>query len=275
MRRIKLQDYIHETHIMTSFPSEAVGEVIKKAIRGKLNAYNPEPAVMPFHTRLLGRDKIVLYSFIQSLNKTFGTSICEPLPEVVAQENFERADLQVKPPEMMSKRTRNKIDEIVRELEIGNISPDRDKHYADLRSTLFDDSETMPVKLTKIDVLLKRENALYLVNFQDVETEQRKFLEIKRMLLEWMGAYLWEDPTLEIYPIIAIPYNPYAPKPYKRWTMRGMIDIKNELKVAEEFWNFLGGVGAYEELLDCFERAGIELRDEIDEYFSKFSKAAT
>jgi type II restriction enzyme len=49
-----------------------------------------------------------------------------------------------------------------------------------------------------------------------------------------------------------------------------MLDLDNELKVAEEFWVFLGGGGSYLELLDCFERVGIELRPEIDEYFSRF-----
>lgn len=49
-----------------------------------------------------------------------------------------------------------------------------------------------------------------------------------------------------------------------------MLDIKEELKVAEHFWNFLGGDDAYQEPLDCFERVGIELRPEIDEYFAKF-----
>ena len=52
--------------------------------------------------------------------------------------------------------------------------------------------------------------------------------------------------------------------------MAGMLDLKNELKVAEEFWDFIGGEGTFEGLLNCFERVGIELRDEIDEYFSRF-----
>ncbi|MDR1653325.1 MAG: TdeIII family type II restriction endonuclease [Prevotellaceae bacterium] len=51
-----------------------------------------------------------------------------------------------------------------------------------------------------------------------------------------------------------------------------MVDVEQELKSAEEFWNFLGGDGAYSELLDCFEQAGIELRPEIDRYFAKFNK---
>ena len=74
----------------------------------------------------------------------------------------------------------------------------------------------------------------------------------------------------KINTLVAIPYNPYEPKPYMRWTMRGMFDLDKELKVANEFWDFIGGNGAYQDLLDCFERVGIELRPEIDKYFEKF-----
>jgi type II restriction enzyme len=50
------------------------------------------------------------------------------------------------------------------------------------------------------------------------------------------------------------------------------VKLEEELKVADEFWDFLGGDGAYQDLLDCFERVGIELRPEIDRYFEKFRK---
>ena len=79
-----------------------------------------------------------------------------------------------------------------------------------------------------------------------------------------------ENLNAKINTLIAIPYNPYAPEPYNRWTMAGMLDLHNELKVAEEFWDFLGGKGAYGDLLDCFERVGIEMREEIDKYFTSF-----
>ena len=75
------------------------------------------------------------------------------------------------------------------------------------------------------------------------------------------------NPPANVQSFIAIPYNPYEPQPYSRWTMRGMLDLDNELKVANEFWDFIGGEGAYEDLLNIFERIGIELRPEIDNYF--------
>ena len=53
--------------------------------------------------------------------------------------------------------------------------------------------------------------------------------------------------------------------------MAGMLDLEKELKVAEEFWDFLGGDGAYNDLLKCFERVGIAMRREIDKYFVDFS----
>lgn len=260
---------------MSSFPIQSVEEVIKNAIRSKLNAYNPEPAVMPFHTRLLGRDRLALYSFIQSLNTTFGTSIYEPVAKEVAERHFDRVDLQVKSPTSMAINTRNKIDEIVRKLEAGIIHPDRDEHANDLRSVLDENAKKAPVKLTAIDIVLQRDHELYLIDIKTVKPNKGDFEKYKRTLLEWAGAFMEEQPHLDIYPTIAIPYNPYAPNPYKRWTMRGMIDIRNELKVADEFWDFLGGQGAYQDLLDCFERVGIDLRDEIDDYFSKFRTSGT
>jgi hypothetical protein len=36
--------------------------------------------------------------------------------------------------------------------------------------------------------------------------------------------------------------------------------------------DFLGGKGAYINLLDCFENTGIKLRPEIDKCFSKFNE---
>ncbi len=51
-----------------------------------------------------------------------------------------------------------------------------------------------------------------------------------------------------------------------------MLDLEKELKVANEFWDFLGGKNTYQDLLGCFERVGIELRDEIDEDFKNFNK---
>ena len=80
-----------------------------------------------------------------------------------------------------------------------------------------------------------------------------------------------EHPRAEISSYIAIPYNPYEPKPYGRWTMLNMLDRSKELMVAEEMWNFLAQEEVYKDLLACFARAGKELRGELDEFMKRLA----
>ncbi len=99
------------------------------------------------------------------------------------------------------------------------------------------------------------------------------FKNFKRTLLVGVVIVLASNPEKQFNTLIAtIPYSSCEPEPYQRWILKGMLDIEKELKLAEEFWDFLGEEGACNDLLDCFKVAGIELRPEIDEYFLKFNK---
>lgn len=97
------------------------------------------------------------------------------------------------------------------------------------------------------------------------------FRAYKRQLLEWVAIRGQQNNAVNIKTLLAIPYNPYEPKPYERWTLKGMLDLDSELKVAKELWDFLGGENTYEQLLDVFETVGIELRPEIDARFQQFN----
>jgi len=157
-------------------------------------------------------------------------------------------------------------------LTTANTIPNKPQEIEKIRAVCQKD-EMKVVKPTKIDLkLIGHDNTVYLFDIKTAKPNAGGFKEFKRTLLEWVATTLAVNPTAKVQTIIAIPYNPYEPQPYNRWTMRGMLDLENELKVAEEFWDFLGGKGAYNELLGCFEKAGIELRPEIDEYFAKFNK---
>ena len=41
-----------------------IAELLKVKIRNKLQNYSPETQQMPFHFRLLGKDRMALYSFV-------------------------------------------------------------------------------------------------------------------------------------------------------------------------------------------------------------------
>ena len=241
-------------------------------LRNKFLKYKTRTCRDAFHTRLLGTDRLALYSFIHSLNTNFGTSVFEPVAVALAKSNYADAKAQVKAGDYISAGAFQVIQAIMTDLTAANGLPDKASEIERIRAATARAGEMIKVKPTKIDVFVEAESGeLFLFDIKTAKPNAGGFKEFKRTLLEWIAAVLADTPDTKVNSLIAIPYNPYAPEPYNRWTMRGMLDLSQELKVAEEFWDFLGGAGAYQDLLNIFERVGIELRDEIDKYFTKFN----
>lgn len=249
-----------------------IEDVLKASLRNKFQNYKPEPASMPFHTRLLGKDRLALYSFIHSLNTNFGTSIFEPVALALAQKHFKTATAQATAGKQISVEAQKEIQKIIDGLTTATTSPHKIDEMEKIRK-VCQKGEMIAVKPTKVDLMFESKTGEYfLFDIKTAKPNAGGFKEFKRTLLEWVAVILADNPKAEVSTFIAIPYNPYEPEPYTRWTMRGMLDLENELKVADEFWDFLGGKNTYKDLLDCFERVGIELRGEIDDYFKRFNK---
>ncbi len=249
-----------------------VEEVLKVSLRNKFREYKPEADSKPFQTRLLGNDRLALYAFIHSLNTNFGTTVFEPVAKVIAKNKFEKVEIQLKAPKTISSEAQRIIQNIMDDLISGSVSPNKKEEIGKIEK-VAKIGEIKNVKLTKIDIYLESNEEIYMIDLKAAKPNFGEFKGFKRTLLEWTAAQYLEKPTKKkIITMIGIPYNPYEPEPYNRWTMKGMIDINDELKVAEEFWDFLGGKNTYKDLLDCFERVGIELRDEIDAYFKRYNK---
>jgi len=247
--------------------------ILFDSLKKKFQTYKPEPSSMPFHVRLLGRDRMALFSFIHSLNTNFGASIFEPVAKAVAASNFTKVWLNQNAGYRISTKAHETIQSIMDNLSTAASLPNKLNEINLIREAAQKGS-IKNVKLTKVDIKLESKcGEIYLIDIKAAKPNAGEFKGFKRTLLEWVAATLVEDSEVQINTLIAIPYNPYEPQPYARWTMRGMLDLNEELKVAEEFWNFLGGTGTYNQLLDIFEQTGIELRPEIDNYFSKNTKS--
>lgn len=244
--------------------------VISTCLRNKFKNYVPEDNYMPFHFRLLGKDRMALYSFMQSLLTTFGTSIFEPVAAALAKTNFVKVETQYVVGQTIYSDCQQTVQAIVNELTY-NPHPNKTIELNKLKQHLS--GAINRLKPAKVDLFVENsQGEQFLFDLKTAKPNKGDFQKFKQTLLEWAGIALTQNKDVKVNSLIAIPYNPYEPKPYQFWTMAGMLDINEELKVAEGFWDFLGGKGAYNDLLDCFEQSGIELRPEIDKYFAKFNK---
>src|SRR3989344_5340092 len=188
------------------------------------------------------------------------------------RNKFQMAVSQARAGNQISSAAQAEIQKIIDGLITATSTPNKKEEIKRIRK-VCQTGEMIKVKPTKVDLMFEsKDGVYYLFDIKTAKPNAGGFKELKRTLLEWVAGVLASNPKADVNTFVAIPYNPYEPEPYTRWTMRGMLDLENELKVADEFWDFLGGKNTYKDLLDCFERVGIELRDEIDAYFKRFTK---
>lgn len=258
---------------LTAKEKTFVKAAIAKSLRAKFRDYSPDgKTVMPFHTRLLGKDRMALFSFIQSLNTTFGTAIYEPVAAALAatNNNFQSVECGKKSGGFISAGAEAAINHITRGLHSAEREPNLAAETEEIRRACRR-GKAVKVNIRRADVyIVGRDGCHYAVEIKTAKPNIDGFEKYKENLLKWTATVLYDNPQAKVAAMLAIPYNPDHPQPYKHWTMRGMLEKGAQIKVAEGFWDFLAGKPVFNSLLDCFEEVGIEMRKEIDDYFGRF-----
>lgn len=244
-----------------------IEDLLINIVRLKLENYTPETSFMPFHFRLIGKDRYGMSSFIHSMSTTFGISIWEQVAVLLAKRANNHSERQVKLLGQIDDITERKIQNIHYTLREGSSKPDKFLEIDTIRQSILKGDERKDPDST-VDYLVVINNEENYFDITSAKPNMKEFASLKLKLLRWTGLRLSQDQNANVFTRLAIPYNPYYPQPYERWTLRGLYDLDNkEILVGEEFWNFVANGNIYEELLDIFEEAGNILRPEVDEKF--------
>jgi hypothetical protein len=213
-----------------------IEDLLKQQIRRKLTDYSPETKHMPFHTRLLGKDRMALFSFIQSINTTLGTSVFEQVAAKIARPYFKRAIGQYKDfNNTISPVAQTTIQQIVDDLRASRKKPEKPTETSVILS-VAQTGNIKKVKRPRIDLFLESNDGIeYYFDLKTAKPNMDEIIGFKRKMLEWVAIRGAVGPKPKIFTGLAIPYNPYEPEPYDRWTFAGMFDLPNEIKVADEF----------------------------------------
>jgi hypothetical protein len=249
---------------------EEIKTLLIETVREKLRNYKPETEHMPFHHRLLGKDRYAMFSFIQSINTTFGISIWEQVAVILAKGAGYDVERQYKLLGEIDEKTQKIIDDIHTKLRARKIKKvNKILEIEMIRKSIKDGKpKEHPDSIVDLFVIINEQENYF--DITSAKPNKKEFSALKRKLLIWTALRLSIDKNANVMTRLAIPYNPYHPKLYKRWTLGGLYDLeRGEILIGEEFWNFVGGGDIYNELLDVFEEAGEALRKEIDESFTK------
>jgi predicted nucleotidyltransferase len=249
---------------------EKIRNLLINIVRTKLREYKPETNHMPFHYRLLGRDRYAMFSFIQSMNTTFGISIWEQVAVILAKSAGFYVKRQYNLLGEIDPETEKLIHDIHYELRAGTRHVNKLEEVELIRRNIRKGSPKKDPD-SRVDLFVKIGDEENYFDITSVKPNMKEFAALKLKLLRWTGLRLSQDKNAKVFTRLAIPYNPYHPQPYQRWTLKGLYDLdRGEILVGEEFWNFVANDEIYDELLDVFQEAGNELREEIDRKFVQF-----
>jgi len=252
-----------------------IAGLLTTIVRDKLETYEPETGYMPFHYRLLGKDRYAMFSFIQSMNTTFGMSIWEQVAVILARGAGCHAERQYKLLGEVDKETEKLISEIHYKLRKGELPANKAREIDQIRKKIKQGQAKLDPD-SVVDLFVRVGSQENYFDITSVKPNMKEFATLKLKLLRWAGLRLSQTKQAEVFTRLAIPYNPYHPHPYERWTLKGLYDLENgEILVGQEFWNFIANNRIYEELLDIFQEVGEKLRNEIDKKFAEFRKSRT
>ncbi|MCM8793142.1 MAG: TdeIII family type II restriction endonuclease [Candidatus Omnitrophica bacterium] len=255
---------------LLSETAKEIEELLTTTVREKLRTYQPETVHMPFHHRLLGKDRYAMFSFIQSMNTTFGMSIWEQVAVILAKGIGNHAERQYKLLGEVDTETEKLIGEIHYKLRKGEIAAIKNDEIEQIRAKIKKGQANIDPD-SVVDLFVKVKDSENYFDITSAKPNMKEFVALKLKLLRWTALRLSQDKNANVFTRLAIPYNPYHPEPYERWTLKGLYDLENgEILVGEEFWNFVASDNIYEQLLDVFQKVGEELRGEIDRKFAEF-----
>lgn len=257
---------------LSSKTAKEIAGLLVTTVREKLRTYQPETAHMPFHHRLLGKDRYAMFAFIQSMNTTFGMSIWEQVAVILAKGAGNLAERQYKLLGEIDAETEKVITAIHYKLRKGEIPTSKNNEVEQIRRRIKKGHSNVDPD-SVVDLFVKVKNSENYFDITSAKPNMKEFVALKLKLLRWIGLRLSQNTNANVFTRLAIPYNPYYPEPYERWTLKGLYDLRyGEILVGEEFWNFVASGNIYEDLLDVFQDVGESLRVEIDKKFIEFRK---
>ena len=191
-----------------------IAQFLITIVREKLKTYEPETEHMPFHYRLLGKDRYAMFSFIQSINTTFGMSIWEQVAVILAKGAGNLAERQYKLLGEINERAEKVINGIHYKLRKGETGTNKADEIEQIRKEIKRGQPKMDPD-SVVDLFIKIKGVENYFDITSAKPNMKEFVALKLKLLRWVGLRLSQNKNVKIFTRLAIPYNPYHPEPYE------------------------------------------------------------
>lgn len=196
---------------------QEIEELLVHTLEKKLRRYNRETSYLPFLAALIqNSEKIAAYSFIHSLATSLGMSIYEQISVIITKNQVQQCFRNYGVGGAISPAQKKVIQNIINEIR-------NKERKADLKSEIVEvlNASFAGAKFQSdgniADFYMLKDNEEYYFEIKTSKPNTDIFARSKIKLLEWIARR-----QKEIKVFLALPYNPYYPNSYRRFSEVGI-----------------------------------------------------
>ena len=248
-----------------------IHQFLQERVLRKIEKYDlsDEDSSKPFQYALFTKKGYLAKGFIHGCETALG-NWHESIARIIAEKNFKTAK-KLRGAEKLQGQITNEaqrtFENILSDLDSVIREPNHRKESKEIYNASQGNKSSVK-RIQTVDLYLVRDNGeeIYF-EIKGPKPNKNEMRAAKRDLLEIYAMKAKEGKRVKVY--LGMYYNPYAPDEYQRWTCLKFFDKGMDFLIGKDFWDYLGGVGAYEDLIKIYEEVGEEIRPELEKKFKK------
>lgn len=226
-------------------------QCVENAIKRTNKKIEANSSPKPFHTALLTPEIVRISSFERSFSTSFGQGPIERISRLVAISNGFEATLQKESMVNLYKGAVDEVERICSALRGGSQTPNWEKEIQTISA--FTKGDTV-VRRVITDLYLKKSGIEHFISIKTVTPNLDQSEKAKNDML------LLQAENKDYRTYFALYYNPNGPlrTDYKHNFPMKIFNMHTDkcVLIGRDYWDFLGGVGSYNELITIFSEVG-------------------
>ena len=226
-----------------------------KEVNGTYDEHdNSGGSYKPFHEAIIPEQILRVSTFERSFSTKLGSTF-EECARLIASQKYKVVKRGFIATGQMPSAATTKIEELV-----NRIAREHKPNFPELIDAVLKVEDEIWVERPVVsDLYLEDKTGVrYFFEIKSPKPNKGQCLEIAERLLRIHAITQENRPKVNAY--FAMAYNPYGSQKedYKHSFSLQYLDLKNEVLIANEFWNIIGGKGTFDELLGIYREVGNE-----------------
>lgn len=242
--------------------------ILEQKLREKIGTFvEQEDMNKPFYFSLFSEEIVFSASLLQSIYTWLGGK-WEEISHIIAHGSFQQVEKRYQLHGEITSKEQAKIDDILKDLETGVTTPNIKRTKQELLRSYNPRDSTRKAFQTVDLALMDNTNEIYL-ELKSVKPNKNEMRAAKQDLLNILAMRQKVKDTNQVSTYLALPFNPYFSGEYRRWTVTKFFRNRDDLLVGKDYWDFIGGEGTYEDILNVFSEVGAEATSLMHQTISK------